>query len=161
MHIYPLVKNLFKDIKTNMGPIIKEKGLKSEFNIAGHLFIDADSERVLQILRNLIINAVHFTDKGIITVSAKKKGEYVLFSVADTGEGIPKEARKKIFTKFYQADSSLTRKVGGSGLGLSISQGLVGLMHGKIWFDSVEGKGTTFYFTIPIAKGGKKNEETK
>ena len=78
------------------------------------------------------------------------------FEVRDTGLGIPKEAQDKLFSRFYQVDSSMKRKVGGSGLGLSVCKGLVELMKGKIWFESEIGKGTTFYFTLPIFKGGKK-----
>ena len=72
----------------------------------------------------------------------------LLFSVQDSGVGIAKDARPYIFQPFTQADSSVTRRFGGSGLGLSICKKLVELMHGRIWFNSEENKGTTFYFTI-------------
>ncbi len=146
------------DIKDNMGMVIKEKGIKPVFTIQESLpSISADPERLMQVIRNLIVNATHFTPKGgTISLGITKKEGFVQFEIKDTGEGIPKEKQKNIFSRFYQADASLTRKVKGSGLGLSICQGLVELMGGKIWFKSTEGKGTAFYFTVPIYKGGAK-----
>ena len=135
-----------------MGLMIKQKGITPVFSIQKNLpKLKADPERTLQIIRNLIVNAIHFTEKGEISLKISKQNNYVQFEVSDTGEGIPKDKQKFIFSKFYQADQSLTRKVKGSGLGLSVSKGLVELMHGKIWFKSVEGKGTTFYFTLPLS----------
>ena len=148
------VQVLFNEIKENMELIIREKGVLPEFSIERDLpKIEADYARTLQILRNLIINAVNYTEKGgIISVTIHRNADFVQFEVKDTGYGIPEENKKYIFSRFYQVDSSLTRKVGGSGLGLSICQGLVELMKGTIWFESEEGKGTTFYFTLPIKK---------
>jgi len=150
---------VFNDIRENMSMVIKEKGVRPVFSIEkGVPAIKADPERLMQIIRNLIVNATHFTPKGgTISLSVMKKDDFVQFDISDTGEGIPKEKQKHIFSRFYQADASLTRKVKGSGLGLSICQGLVQLMGGKIWFKSTEGRGTTFYFTIPIYKGGAKS----
>ncbi|MFH2020609.1 MAG: ATP-binding protein [archaeon] len=147
------VYKLYNDIKENMSPAIKEKGLTGEFFIEKGLpKIKADSERIMQVIRNLITNSIKFTGKGTISLKVYKKGKLVQFEVKDTGQGIPKENKKFLFSKFYQVDSSMTRKVGGSGLGLSICKGLVESMGGKIWFTSEEGKGSTFYFTMPIAK---------
>jgi len=154
------VMPIFNEIKEHMNIIIQGKGLRPNFSIEKNLpKINADSTRLLQVLKNLLINAVHFTEKGTVSLRIYKKGKCVQFEVNDTGEGIPKDAQPHIFSKFYQADASLTRKVKGSGLGLSLSKGLVETMGGKIWFESGEGKGTTFYFTIPITKGGKKDEK--
>jgi len=149
---------VFSDIRENMSIVIKEKGIKPVFSMGQNIpKMSADPERLMQIIRNLIVNATHFTPKGgTISLSVMKKGDFVQFEIKDTGEGIPKEKQKHIFSRFYQADASLTRKVKGSGLGLSICQGLVELMGGKIWFKSAEGKGTTFYFTLPIYKEGAK-----
>ncbi|MFH2021367.1 MAG: ATP-binding protein [archaeon] len=147
------VESVIEETKESMMILISEKGLKSAFVFEKNLpKIKADKERVLQVLRNLIINALHYTEKGSISVSAYKKDNFVRFEVKDTGQGIPKESQDKLFSRFYQVDSSMKRKVGGSGLGLSVCKGLVELMNGKIWFDSVVSKGTTFYFTLPIAK---------
>ena len=146
------IYKLFTEIKENMEIIIKEKGLTFIFSIEENIpEISADYARTLQILRNIIINAVHYTEKGTISLKIKRKEDFAEFEISDTGKGISKENRKYIFSRFYQVDSSLTRKIGGSGLGLSVSKGLVEMMKGKIWFESEEGKGTTFYFTIPLA----------
>ncbi|MFH0875039.1 MAG: ATP-binding protein [archaeon] len=147
------VNKLFNDAKENMSIVIKEKGLTGEFSIEKSLpKIKADSERIMQVIRNLISNSIKFTEKGTISLKVYKKGKLVQFEVKDTGYGIPDKNKKLIFSRFYQVDSSMTRKAGGSGLGLSICKGLVENMGGKIWFTSEEGKGSTFFFTMPIAK---------
>jgi two-component system sensor histidine kinase/response regulator len=120
-----------------------------------------DSYRMRQILVNLIGNSIKFTDKGEVVLNIKlaeeedykcgtesEDGVCLLFSVKDTGVGIPKEKQKDIFDSFKQADSSTTRKFGGSGLGLSISKRLVELMGGKMWVKSKEGRGSEFFFTV-------------
>ena len=145
------VYRLFNDIKENMSYAITNKGLITDFNIESKLpMIQADYERVMQVLRNLLSNSIKFTESGLISLNVCREGDFVKFIVKDTGQGIPKENYEYIFSRFYQVDSSATRKVGGSGLGLSICKGLVENMGGKIWFESGIGKGSTFYFTIPI-----------
>ena len=100
-------------------------------------------------MRNLVINAVHATPKGgIISLGVRQVGKYVLFEVKDNGSGIPEAKQKYLFTRFYSDKKELKS----SGLGLSICKGMVELMKGKIWFESKPGKGTSFFFTIPIAK---------
>lgn len=117
-------------------------------------FIIGDVTRLRQILVNLVSNAVKFTDQGEVFINVKKNkdledGEIeLLFSVKDTGIGIPKDKLDVIFQSFSQADSSITRRFGGTGLGLSICSKLVNLMGGKIWVESEAGKGSTFYFTV-------------
>jgi PAS domain S-box-containing protein len=120
-------------------------------------FIIGDVTRLRQILVNLVSNAVKFTDEGEVFINVKKNkdldnGEIeLLFSVKDTGIGIPKDKLEVIFQSFAQADSSITRRFGGTGLGLSICSKLVSIMGGKIWVESEAGKGSTFYFTIKTA----------
>jgi PAS domain S-box-containing protein len=114
-----------------------------------------DPLRISQVLRNLAGNAVKFTNQGKISVHVRSKSAdeskaMLSFSVADTGIGVPPEKHHQIFEPFTQADGSTTRKYGGTGLGLSISAGLVELMGGTIWVESEVGKGSTFYFTIPV-----------
>ncbi len=116
-----------------------------------------DSCRLKQILINLIGNSVKFTAFGEIVVNIKLNNEChgkteILFSVSDTGIGIPFEKKTHIFEKFSQADSSTTRKYGGTGLGLAISKKLVEMMGGQIWVESEINIGTTFYFTIKVEK---------
>jgi PAS domain S-box-containing protein len=114
-----------------------------------------DPMRIGQVLRNLVGNAIKFTNQGEVSVHVHAEsiqGSQVTlsFSIADTGIGIPREMHRTIFEPFTQADGSTTRKYGGTGLGLSISSGLVELMDGKIWVESEPGKGSTFYFTITL-----------
>jgi signal transduction histidine kinase len=99
--------------------------------------IVGDSDRLSQVLINLIGNAVKFTREGEVRVCVQPRGDFVEFAVADTGIGIPEEKRELLFESFTQADSSFTRKFGGTGLGLAISKGLVDLMGGEI---SVRGR---------------------
>jgi signal transduction histidine kinase len=150
------VYNIFNDIKESMTVIIREKNLTPKFSIDNNLpKIRADTARTMQVLRNLISNSAKFTLEGYISLRVHLDKGFVCFEVKDTGQGIPKENMNMLFSKFYQVDSSLTRKTGGSGLGLSICKGLVERMGGKIWFESESGKGSTFYFTLPVANGGK------
>jgi PAS domain S-box-containing protein len=114
-----------------------------------------DPMRIGQVLRNLVGNAIKFTNAGKVSVHVHAEsiqGSQVTlsFSIADTGIGIPREMHRTIFEPFTQADGSTTRKYGGTGLGLSISSGLVELMDGKIWVESDPGQGSTFYFTISL-----------
>jgi len=141
---------VLKDIKVNMTPIFKKNSVKYIQKIEKGITVKADSQRLGQVLRNLLINTCKFAPNSTVTLVVVKKKRVAQFSVSDTGSGIPPDKHSKIFGRFYQADQTRTRKVQGSGLGLSICKGLVTGMDGKIWFESVEGKGTTFYFTLPL-----------
>ncbi|MFN2218030.1 MAG: ATP-binding protein, partial [Anaerolineae bacterium] len=112
----------------------------------------ADAQRVRQVLLNLMSNAAKFTDEGRITLSAEVGPEFVTMSVADTGIGIDPEAQNRLFIPFQQVDGSTTRRAGGTGLGLAISRSFVELQGGEIWVESEPGKGSTFSFTLPIAR---------
>jgi len=113
----------------------------------------ADAFRVGQVLLNLIANALNYTKEGAsITVTAEKKDNLLQVSVADTGQGIPKEAISKLFVKFFRVSGSLKQGSKGTGLGLFISKSIIEMHHGKIWVESELGKGTTFTFVLPIAK---------
>lgn len=152
------VSPLLEQVRDELLQKAKTKGLKLDFHIDSSLpKIVTDKERTLQVLINLVDNAIKYSEKGTITVQAGKDKDFIKFSVADTGIGIPKEHFSKMFTRFYQVENPLTRKVGGTGLGLSICKDLVEALGGKIWFDSRIGKGSTFFFTIPVhakVKGG-------
>jgi len=110
-----------------------------------------DPYRFRQVLTNLLANGLKFTEAGEVVVEvALDTPDRIRVSVRDTGIGISAEARARLFTPFAQADGSTTRRFGGSGLGLAISHHLVELMSGRIGVDSVEGKGSTFWFTLPL-----------
>lgn len=112
----------------------------------------ADENRLQQILYNLVGNAVKFTQAGTVTVQAKQEGTLLSVSVTDTGIGIAKEKQARIFEAFEQADGSVARLFGGTGLGLSVTRRLVELHGGAITVESEGGKGSTFTFTLPIAR---------
>jgi PAS domain S-box-containing protein len=118
-------------------------------------YVVGDSSRVRQVLLNLLGNAVKFTHRGEITLCVKpfSEDQTWLFSVTDTGIGLPADKLESIFEKFTQVDASVTRKYGGTGLGLSISRHLVDLMGGRLWAQSQMGCGTTFSFTLPMPPG--------
>jgi GAF domain-containing protein/ActR/RegA family two-component response regulator len=139
--------------------LVKDKPIKLATAIEDDLpLLRADSTRVRQVLLNLISNASKFTDEGSITVSARRQTDTtgkpaIYISVSDTGMGIAPEDQVKLFEPFTQVDGSPTRKSGGTGLGLSITRLLVELHGGEIGLHSEVGKGSTFYFTLPIDSG--------
>jgi PAS domain S-box-containing protein len=117
--------------------------------------IEGDPTRLRQIILNLVGNAIKFTEQGEVVVRVEMEaqnsdGVGLHFTISDTGIGIPAEKQKLIFEPFTQADTSTTRRYGGSGLGLSISARLIDLMRGRMWLESEVGKGTTFHFTAPF-----------
>ncbi|NER03836.1 MAG: response regulator [Okeania sp. SIO3C4] len=116
------------------------------------LLLMSDEDRLTDILKKLLKNAIKFTEKGRIEIGYQEKDSELEFFVSDTGIGIAKEAQYFIFEQFRQVEESLTKKFGGTGLGLAISKGFVELLGGKIWLESKLGNGSTFYFTIPYEK---------
>lgn len=119
------------------------------------LWVNLDTDRFLQIMSNLISNAIKYSHLGgRVRVGLERSGAYARVLVVDQGQGIPEEFRQRIFHKFAQADSSDTRRRDGTGLGLSITKALVERLGGKIDYQSVEGEGTTFFFTLPIVEPG-------
>lgn len=110
----------------------------------------SDGTKLRQIFINLITNAFKFTSQGKITGNCRQEGDYLVFSVTDTGIGIPEDKQKAVFDRFIQLKQSPGDNTGGTGLGLSITRGLVNLLGGKITLRSVPGEGSTFSFTIPF-----------
>jgi PAS domain S-box-containing protein len=154
------------DIKTSVEEVADmlslrahDKGLECIFMVDPEVpsFVRGDPGRIRQILMNLAYNAIKFTEKGEISVCATLEEESesqakVLFTVSDTGIGIPAERMDRLFKSFSQVDASTTRKYGGTGLGLAISKYLVEMMGGNISVESVEGKGSKFRFTVVLEK---------
>jgi PAS domain S-box-containing protein len=114
--------------------------------------VGGDPGRLRQIILNLVSNAIKFTHQGEVALNVKldKEANTLQFTVSDTGIGISAEKRNLVFSPFTQADSSLTRKYGGTGLGLTISSRLVAMMGGRIWVESEVGKGSQFHFTVRL-----------
>ncbi len=116
------------------------------------LKIDADRQKVYLVLANLLSNAIKFTpSQGRVQVSAERKGEDMWIAVMDTGLGIPERDYNRIFDRFYQVEPTLTRHYDGMGLGLSIAKSMVELHNGRIWVESVVGKGSRFTVVLPIS----------
>jgi PAS domain S-box-containing protein len=113
-------------------------------------YILCDDVRLQQILNNLLGNALKFTKEGMIVFGYSFETDCILFYVRDTGKGIARDKQEIIFERFRQEEETHTRDFGGTGLGLSISKGIVELLEGRMWVDSEEGKGSTFYFTLPL-----------
>jgi signal transduction histidine kinase/ActR/RegA family two-component response regulator len=131
--------------------------------------LDGDAGRLAQILANLVSNGLKFTSNGSVRVRveripptgrAGKKNVSLLFSVSDTGIGIPRNKQQRIFDSFTQVDASLSRGAGGAGLGLAICKSLVTLMDGRIWVESEPGQGSTFYFTAAFQPARSPSHET-
>jgi CheY-like chemotaxis protein/anti-sigma regulatory factor (Ser/Thr protein kinase) len=116
--------------------------------------LDIDRTRIRQVILNLLSNARHFTERGQVLIRAQRNEGDVIMSVSDTGSGIPAQKIGHIFEEFYQVDNSMRRIHDGAGLGLAISQRFVQAHEGRIWVESVEGQGSTFYFSLPIPDVG-------
>ncbi|QUD87685.1 hybrid sensor histidine kinase/response regulator [Phenylobacterium montanum] len=126
------------------------KGLDLRLETSGRPgFVEADGERLQQVLLNLVTNAVKFTPRGSVTVRLERDGERLRLAVTDTGVGVPQAVRQRLFERFWQVDNSSTRLHGGTGLGLAICKSLVELMGGEIGVEGREGEGSTFWFVVP------------
>jgi signal transduction histidine kinase len=113
--------------------------------------VDADPDRIAQVLRNLLDNAVKYSPDGrLVVLRGESRGNEVVVSVADQGVGISPEHLNRLFEKFFRVDSGLRRHVVGSGLGLPICRTIVEAHGGQIWAESKVGQGSTFYFTLPL-----------
>ena len=132
-------------------PLFESKSLYLQVEVQPDLpQISCDRTRIREVLLNLLSNAGRFTETGGVTVRAVLDKSWIVASVADTGKGISEENKNKLFRPFQQLDGTIRRKYGGTGLGLSISKSFVELHDGKMWVESVEGQGTTFFFRLPI-----------
>jgi two-component system sensor histidine kinase/response regulator len=157
---------IFDDLSNIMGHRAAEKGLELRMDIAPDLpaYLLGDPLRLSQVLLNFISNAIKFTTHGAITVSAavlepSRDWLQVRFSVRDTGIGLSREQRERLFQSFAQADSSTTRHFGGTGLGLSISKRLVELMGGEIGVESELDQGSTFWFSVGLRRAAVRGED--
>jgi PAS domain S-box-containing protein len=124
-------------------------------------FVKTDEMKLQQVLNNLINNSLKFTSAGYIEFGYQLRDNVVEFFVRDTGIGIRKDLHEAIFERFQQGETGLNRQHGGAGLGLSICKSLVGLLGGRIWFESEENKGTNFYFSIPFTQEVSKSIVSK
>jgi signal transduction histidine kinase len=145
------MKDVIQTVFTSVEALAAEKNLDLKIEVSEDLKTGkGDEQRIAQVILNLIGNAIKFTEQGKIVVKANVSNESFLISVSDTGPGLSETDQKDIFDEFRQVDSSSTRAKGGTGLGLSISKKIAEMHGGRIWVDSVLGKGSTFSFTLPI-----------
>lgn len=150
------LSDLLNDLQRSFGNVLAQKGLRFEVQNTGvPPLVAGDPLRIRQVLSNLISNAIKFTEQGDVRVSVEGKFHDGLAGVdilvSDTGIGIPIEAQSRLFQKFTQADSSTTRRFGGTGLGLNICRNLIELMGGSIELESQVGCGTTFHVWLPLS----------
>ena len=143
--------DILREVVEDIKPVIAAKKIEFITNIPRRLpSILGDKNRLSQVLKNILENAVKFTDNGAITIGAQTKNKDVVIYIEDTGIGISNDELKKIFTKFYQAYTGDDRKNEGTGLGLFISKEIVQKHDGKIWAESELGKGSKFIIQLPI-----------
>jgi PAS domain S-box-containing protein len=155
-----LLNDLYKQFKPRA--VTKEIDLKITAGLPGNATnIVTDGTKLVQVLTNLLSNALKFTDTGQVEFGARLINDKLEFHVTDTGIGIPEEMQSKIFDRFYQVDYSDKRKYEGTGLGLSISKAYIELTGGKIWLNSRPGGGAAFYFTIPYIQAGQHHNVEK
>ncbi|NOR47234.1 MAG: GHKL domain-containing protein, partial [Methanosarcinaceae archaeon] len=134
----------------DMLPQIKNNNLGIKKQVPDNLsLIKGDEKKLMQVISNLIDNAIKFTPSGDITISAHEDDDKLHIAVSDTGIGMPQEETNNLFKRFYQVDASTTRKYGGTGLGLYISKLIAEAHNGKIWAESEKGVGTTIHVTLP------------
>jgi signal transduction histidine kinase len=145
------MKEVVHAVCTALEPMVVEKKLALEVALSPDLPIGkGDERRITQVILNLVGNAIKFTEVGKISVQVTASDGTFRVSVSDTGPGISEADQQKIFGEFAQGDSSSTRKKGGTGLGLTIAKRIIELHRGRIWVESSLGKGSTFWFTLPI-----------
>jgi signal transduction histidine kinase len=149
------MEDIVEEVITSSQEVAQKKGIKLEFQKSEKKLpqVKVDIEKIEMVIQNLIENAIHYTpEKGEVTVSLKYTNNEIEFKVKDTGIGISKEEQKRLFTKFFRAPEAIAMETDGSGLGLFISKNIIDVHNGRIWFESEKGRGSTFYFVLPVDK---------
>lgn len=145
------LNQLIRDISDETLPRILEKRQKIKLEVKGKILLKSDQVLLRQVIENLITNANRYTaPKGIITIRTFKKDSAAIFEIKDNGYGIPENQKNKLFTKFFRADNIITKQTDGTGLGLYVAKSAIETLGGKIWFESKENVGSTFYFSLPL-----------
>jgi signal transduction histidine kinase len=145
------INEVVLEVNKAMSLLAKEKGLDLAVDVDDSIpKIGLDRDKIIQVLTNLVSNAIKYTEKGNITISTKQEDNTVHVVVQDTGTGIKAEDMQKLFQAFKQLDSTRDKKGGGTGLGLAISKEIILAHKGKIWAESEAGKGSSFHFILPI-----------
>ncbi len=146
------IDEIINEVLANLKPLFSQKGIKLVIEKLEHVNINSDKEKIIEILNNLIGNAIKFTDKGKITITTKVQKDHLIILVNDTGSGIEKRDQAKLFSKFEQLKSKRAGNVAGTGLGLYISREFARKLGGDIWVDRSElGMGSTFALSLPMS----------
>lgn len=148
------LKSIVNDVFVDFALLAEEKAIALKDSVEDDLpLVYADSDKIRQVLYNLIENAIKYSaEGGRVSVAAREKGAYLVVTVKDTGIGISQEQQRRIFERFYRVDKARSRASGGTGLGLSIVKHLIDIHDGEVGVISKPGKGSTFYFTLPLAE---------
>lgn len=156
-YIYRLVSVRVEDLVRSAIDLfqekIREKQIQFEFRLPSKKLpkVKVDPEKISSVIQNLLDNAIRYNFQGgKITINLSQKNKEIEFSIEDSGIGIPENEKENIFQKFFRSSNAIKTEPEGSGLGLFVSKNIIETHGGKIWFESKEGKGSTFYFTIPI-----------
>jgi signal transduction histidine kinase len=147
------VARVVEDVSASFREMALQKGITLKVDMEGgqDLFVNADGNKVAIVLSNLVKNAITFTNEGgHVTIRSEFQSEFVKISVEDDGLGISASDLPRVFDRFYQVESHLTRKHGGMGLGLSVAKVMIEMHGGRIWAESTEGVGSTFTFLLPV-----------
>jgi signal transduction histidine kinase len=154
------VPDLMRELEGETQCITAKPALRFDWHVPAQLpYLTTDRLKLKMILKNLIANAVKFTEKGSVIVAVERDDGHLEFSVADTGIGIAPETQPVIFEPFRQADSSLTRRYGGVGLGLYIVRRLLDMLGGSVSVESEVGRGSTFRVRMPVAQTAGSNDQ--
>jgi len=152
------IEGVIETVRSATESLAQNKNLALKTEVAKFLPIGlGDEQRLTQVLLNLVGNAIKFTARGEVRVTAKATNGHFNVSVTDTGPGIPDHERTRIFEQFHQVDSSLTKAAGGTGLGLAIAKQIVEMHGGRIWVESTVGKGSTFQMELPTRAGFRRS----
>ncbi|WP_103077074.1 sensor histidine kinase [Petrotoga mexicana] len=146
------LKSLLEEVIKKVSPLYLNKGLALEVAKLEELYIRADKDKLKEAIINILDNSLKYTDKGKVTISSVKKGNFAKISIEDTGRGIPKEDLNRIFDRFYRGDKARTSSEKSTGLGLAIVKEIVNAHDGRIEVKSEVGKGTVFSLFLPIEK---------
>ena len=145
------MKEVIHTVFTSVESLAAEKNLELKVSVSPEVAHGkGDQQRISQVFLNLVGNAIKFTEAGEVRVEATASNDNFVVSVSDTGPGLSEADKQMIFEEFHQVDGSSTRKKGGTGLGLSIAKRIVEMHGGRIWVESTVGKGSTFWFTLPV-----------
>ncbi len=148
------IKNIAEEAVSDLSPLAKANNVVLNLKIEDGLpLVLSDQEKCKMVFVNLIDNAIKYSNgRGNVNIAVEQRDDFIRVSVQDEGVGIPKAQQKNIFQKFFRSDNVMKHQTVGTGLGLFIIKAIIDANKGKIWFDSEEDEGTTFYFEIPIAK---------